>query len=118
MQKPDKTIIGERIRKRREELNISREQLAEMVGITAKFLSDIELGFRGFSLEKLSYFSECLKISTEYILYGNDECINTRIFISSIDKCPISKRKYLLEIIDKIIESYIIEENNQQQIVH
>ena len=56
MQKPDKRAIGERIRKHREELNMSREQLSEIMGITSKFLSDIEFGLRGFSIEKLFFF--------------------------------------------------------------
>ena len=56
MQKPDKRAIGERIRKHREELNMSREQLSEIMGITSKFLSDIEFGLRGFSIEKLFLF--------------------------------------------------------------
>ena len=60
MQKPDKRAIGERIRKHREELNMSREQLSEIMGITSKFLSDIEFGLRGFSIEKLFLFSESL----------------------------------------------------------
>lgn len=112
MQKPDRTAIGERIRKRREELNMSREQLAEIIGITSKFLSDIELGVRGFSLEKLLSFSEYLHLSTEYILFGKGLTINDRIFLETINQCPESKKEYLLSIISKIIESYN-EENDK-----
>ncbi|TGY91113.1 XRE family transcriptional regulator [Petralouisia muris] len=106
MQKPDKSAIGERIRRRREELNMSREQLSEIIGITSKFLSDIELGVRGFSLEKLLLFSEYLNLSTEYILFGTNTSINERIFLQSINKCPEEKKAYLLSIINKIVESY------------
>lgn len=56
MQKPDKRAIGERIRKHREELNMSREQLSEIMGITSKFLSDIEFGLRGFQLKTFFIF--------------------------------------------------------------
>jgi transcriptional regulator with XRE-family HTH domain len=106
MQKPNKSAIGERIRRRREELNMSREQLSEIIGITSKFLSDIELGVRGFSLEKLLLFSEYLHLSTEYILFGTNVSINERIFLESINKCPEEKKPYLLSIINKIVESY------------
>lgn len=112
MQKPDKIAIGERIRRHREKLNLSREQLSEMIGITSKFLSDIELGIRGFSLEKLFLFSEYLNLSTEYILFGKAPSINDRIFLQSINKCPEEKKKYLLSIINKIIESYNTEDTN------
>lgn len=106
MQKPDKAAMGERIRRRREELNLSREQFSEMMGITSKFLSDIELGTRGFSLEKLFLFSEYLNLSTEYILFGTVPSVNDRIILQSINKCPEAKKKYLLSIINQIIESY------------
>ena len=106
MQKPDKRAIGERIRKHREELNMSREQLSEIMGITSKFLSDIEFGLRGFSIEKLFLFSESLNLSTEYILFGTGPSINDRIFLQSINKCPEEKKEYLLLILNKIIESY------------
>ena len=42
--------MGERIRTRREELNLSREQLAELLDVSSKFISDIECGIRGVSL--------------------------------------------------------------------
>ena len=102
MQKPDKRAIGERIRKHREELNMSREQLSEIMGITSKFLSDIEFGLRGFSIEKLFLFSESLNLSTEYILFGTGPSINDRIFLQSINKCPEEKKEYLLLILNKI----------------
>ena len=104
MQKPDKRAIGERIRKHREELNMSREQLSEIMGITSKFLSDIEFGLRGFSIEKLFLFSESLNLSTEYILFGTGPSINDRIFLQSINKCPEEKKEYLLpKIIDQLL---------------
>ena len=49
--KLDSCAMGERIRKRRKELNISREKFAEMLDITTKFCSDIESGARGVSLK-------------------------------------------------------------------
>lgn len=112
MQKPDKAAIGERIRQRREELKMSREQLSEMMGITSKFLCDIEFGTRGFSLEKLLLFSEYLQLSTEYILFGIGPSINNRIFLQSINNCPEEKKEYLFSIINKIIESYNTEKTN------
>ncbi len=105
----NKAEIGERLRKQREKLKMSREELSEMMGITSKFLSDIEFGNRGFSLEKLLLFSEYMQLTTEYILFGIDPSINNRIFLQSINNCPEEKKEFLLSIIDKIIESYYTE---------
>ncbi len=98
--------MGERIRKRREELNISREQFAEMLDITTKFCSDIESGARGVSIKTLMAISDCLKLSTDYILFGDVPQTSDQVFIQVINKCPDSKRNILLDIINKIINSY------------
>ena len=97
--------MGERIRKRREELNISREQFAEMLDITTKFCSDIESGARGVSIKTLMAISDCLKLSTDYILFGDVPQTSDQVFIQVINKCPDSKRNILLDIINKIINS-------------
>lgn len=74
--------IGTRIRKQREKLGYTRDELAEMVGISTKFCSDIELGHSMMSVETLCSFSKALMISTDFILFGNtgntidDEAIN------------------------------------------
>ena len=46
----DWTAIGSRIRKQREYLGYTREQFAELLEVTPKFCSDIELGVKGLSL--------------------------------------------------------------------
>lgn len=103
----DSRAMGERIRKRREELNISREQFAEMLDITTKFCSDIESGARGVSIKNLMAISECLSLSTDYILFGDVPQTSDQVFIHAINKCPDSKKNILLDIINKIIDSYI-----------
>ena len=50
----DQKAIGQRIRQRRTFLNMSREDLARKIGITPTFLTDIELGTKGFSLKSLN----------------------------------------------------------------
>ena len=67
MQLLDSKGMGERIRKRREELNISREHLAEELDVSVKFISDIECGMRGVSLKRLMILSVVLLIPTDYI---------------------------------------------------
>lgn len=65
--------MGERIRTRREELNLSREQLAELLDVSSKFISDIEFGIRGVSLKRLVLLSSSLLIPVDYILFGSLE---------------------------------------------
>ena len=47
--------IGSRIRRQREYLGYTREQFAELLEVTPKFCSDIELGIKGMSVPTLVY---------------------------------------------------------------
>jgi transcriptional regulator, XRE family len=98
--------MGERIRTRREELNISREQLAEQLDVSSKFISDIEYGIRGVSLKRLVLLSSSLLISVDYILFGSLES-SEYVFTDLIRTCPDSKKLQLLNIIKQIIDSYL-----------
>lgn len=61
---------GKRIRKLREIRGVSREEFAERIGISSKFLYEIETGKKGFSAQTLSLVAEGLDTSCDYILFG------------------------------------------------
>ena len=69
----DLLAIGARIRSQREYLGYTREQLAEYLGVTPKFCSDIELGAKGMSVPTLCKISKILRLKTDYILFGKRE---------------------------------------------
>ncbi len=57
--------LGERVRELREERDISVRELARQVGVSAPFLSDLELGRRHPSDEVLARLATTLKTSAE-----------------------------------------------------
>lgn len=65
--------IGKRIRELRELQNETRESMAEGVGISAKFLYEIETGKKGFSIDILRRISEFLAVSCDYIIFGEEK---------------------------------------------
>lgn len=67
----DRIGMGERIRLSREKAHLSREQLAEYLDITPKFLADIECGNRGLSMPKFALFIQILNVSADYLIFGN-----------------------------------------------
>lgn len=71
MKKELNVQIGLRVRKAREDMGLSREQLAELVDVSALFLSYIECGQRGMSLETLISLCSALGVSADDILLGN-----------------------------------------------
>jgi transcriptional regulator with XRE-family HTH domain len=64
------TVVGSRIKYLRETNNYTREAFAEMVGISSKFLYEIETGKKGFSIDTLYNISQILGVSCDYILTG------------------------------------------------
>ena len=62
--------VGRRIREVREDLKLTREQLAEASEMTPRFLTCVENGQSGVSLESLKKLSAGLHVSTDYLLFG------------------------------------------------
>ena len=62
--------VGQRIRAVRENLKLTREQLAEASEMTPRFLACVENGQSGVSLESLKKLSVSLHVSTDYLLFG------------------------------------------------
>ena len=72
---------GYRIKELRKARGYTREELAEMASISAKFLYEIEKGKKSFSIGTLCKISQALAVSCDYIILGVDEehCMNNRI---------------------------------------
>lgn len=62
--------IGMRIRRHREFLDFTREELAEKADISTQFLADIETGRKSMTVKTLKNISQSLSASTDYILTG------------------------------------------------
>ena len=80
--------IGARIMALRTDMGLTRERMAEKVGITSKFLYEIEVRGTGFSVYTLLGIAQTLGVSTDYILTGkengnyDDEMLETMIMFS------------------------------------
>lgn len=60
--------IGHQIRKRRQEMGLSLRELADRVGVTASFLSQVERDLSSPSIESLRKISDSLKVPIFYFL--------------------------------------------------
>lgn len=67
------TMIGQRIKERRKNLNITGKQIKEATGISTGNLSEIENGKILPSATALMGLSKVLNCSTDYILFGNSQ---------------------------------------------
>jgi len=97
--------VGNRIRKAREKLNLSRESLSESAEISSKFLYEIETGQKGFSSDILYRISKSLNISSDYILNGyptNDDNIELSEILNMFSPEQIKEIIVALKSIYKI----------------
>jgi len=62
--------IGERLRKRRYELNLTREKLAELADISVGYYGQLEIGTSQMSIDTFIKISQALHLPMEYILFG------------------------------------------------
>lgn len=100
----DTLAIGNRIRMRREDLHMTRNELAEILDITPKFCSDIELGARGMSLKTLMCISKTLYLSTDYILFGKETEKDKTPFSLFAENIPYDQSQCYLRICHEIEE--------------
>ena len=70
--KPLNIKIGARIREARESARMTREAFSERVDISAQFLTDIERGRMGASVETILKICDALGTTTDTILRGPD----------------------------------------------
>lgn len=71
MTSKEQLLFGERIRNRRNELNLTQEYVAEKADITLRFYQMLERGEKGVSLKTLLLLGKALNISIDYLLLGD-----------------------------------------------
>ena len=93
--------IGLRIRKRRKELHLSQEELAERVWISVTHMSHIETGSTKLSLPVLVDLSRALEISADELLFDAPE-VSADTLCGELQKilcdCTPEQAKAVIEI--------------------
>ncbi|MGN9095574.1 helix-turn-helix domain-containing protein [Flintibacter porci] len=105
--------IGARIRKQREYMGYTREQLAELLGVTPKFCSDIELGVKGMSVQTLCNISRVLRLSTDFILFGTLEHDDSGQISLLLRSCSAAERDYA----EQLLKVFLIAMNSQKDLL-
>ena len=98
--KLDKSV-GERIMILRNERGYTRKTLAELAGISSKFLYEIETGKKGFSAITLMNLSKALEVSLDYIMTGT----GSRKYNSEIAAAIEKFKPDTLEQVDRILKA-------------
>ena len=91
---PDDTVdreqfrkdVGKRIAKRRTELNLTQEELAEKSSLTQQQISYAERGEIGLRNENLLKVAQALNVSTDYLMTGNYAETDLGIMVSEVSE--------------------------------
>ena len=73
MTKQERTAMGQRLRRQRNRLGLTREQFAELADIGAGYYGQIEVGTSQMSIDTLIKVARTSRLSMEYILFGEGE---------------------------------------------
>ena len=98
--------VGKRLRAQREYLNLTREKFCEIVDVSPQFLSQVERGIKGPSVEKLLTMCDGLGLSTDYVLRGKDGSEDIPLIVavlSTLDKEYIPLAEDILKTFFKAI---------------
>ena len=91
--------IGFRIGERRRKLKISQKGLAEKIGVSAKYLSNIEHARRHVTLETLSDLCNALGVTPDYFLLGNfKNDVNSNI-CDNLKLCSEKDKEVIKELV-------------------
>lgn len=70
------TLLGERIKARRQELGWTQDDLSVKSGLSKGFLSDLENGKRNVSANNLLDIARVLSVSLDYLMKGEASSVN------------------------------------------
>lgn len=102
-------LIGKRLRKQREKLNMTREEFAEKANISPQFLAEIENGKKGMSVTTLYKICNNFNLSADYLLFG---LLSNDTFTAASRSLSEPYLSYAEDIID-IVNNIIIETQNK-----
>jgi transcriptional regulator with XRE-family HTH domain len=105
--KLDYINMGTRIRSQRELLGMSKDDIACYLDVSIKFIYDIELGLRGMSLNTLAKLSQVLRISTDYILFGEKEKTDISPLLECFSQYPPEKIEHAEELLKLFMKAII-----------
>ena len=95
--------IGKRIRKRRQELKFTQEDLASALGLTPQHISGIEQDKRNPSLSSLAKLAEELGITVDYLVTGKEGVIvDTIPAIKADKKLSLESKKALVTLVQEL----------------
>ena len=104
----DKEAVGERIQMQRNALHLTQEQLAERLDKSLRFITEIERGAVGMSIETLLSICEVLKTTPNDLILPREKQqskSDMEWLVEALSSCSEHTRKTAVEIIRTYLRS-------------
>ena len=98
--------IGKRLTETRKARGYTQEQLSDITGLSTKMLSAAENGHKAMRPESIIKICESLKISSDYLLFGSSQHLNSLIEQNRINRLSQRQKEALSKIIDDFLSAF------------
>ena len=105
------TEMGERLSRRRKQLGLTQEQLAEMAGTTTQTISTAETGRKALRPENVLKLCDALD-SIDYLFRGQISDQDFSLLSTKISQLTPEQYQYLETIIDSFIAAVTLEKED------
>ena len=104
--------IGSRIKLARENMGWTQEELAEKIDLSPQFISTIERGVAGASLETIIRLCEVLNVSSEWLLCGKRMVPDSEKIATKISSLSSDQLAALDRVTDELLHLIKVTEKN------
>lgn len=92
--------MGLRVSRRRKELGLTQEQVAEQMDVSIQMISNLELGRKAIRPENLIKICSVLSTSADYLLTGKHNESEFLDLAHKIAKLPQKHQSIIIELVD------------------
>ena len=109
MEKQQLIEIGHRLRKRRQELGLTRDKMSELADIGSGYYGQLEVGTSQMSIDTLIKLSRSMHLPMEYIIFGDEaEAGDPSAVIDLLNRCTPRELSLAEEVLKLFLtNSYI-----------
>ena len=98
--------IGDRVRQARLAKRMSQMDLAEAVGMSVSFISNIEVGKQSMNIRALIAISDVLNVSADWLLRSSTESdVTIDEILKELENCTPKEREVILKLVQTMKDS-------------
>ena len=98
--------MGKRIARRRKELGMTQDEVAEKAGLTPQTVSSAERGTKALRPENIVRLCQALKVTPNDLLIEADYALQLNTTSSVLSELSPQKRLYLDEVVRLLVEAF------------